>query len=134
LSIAGSAAARPIPAPGYWHNAGLGMLPAIFHAETRQVSPENPTGGKGMGARAIPKPNDPNLPFDKAAMDLGQGWKVSPFYKPKAGETLTIMDVEGPGVIQHIWIATEEVGSEMGVRASCGSIGTMRTRPLSKYH
>lgn len=106
--MVGSAAARPIPAQGGWQNAGLGMLPVISHAETRQISPENPTGGKGMGARAIPKPNDPNLPFAKAAMNLGQGWKVSPFYKPKSGETLTIMDVEGPGVIQHIWIATEE--------------------------
>jgi hypothetical protein len=57
-----------------------------------------------MGARAIP---GPSYPFSKAAAELGQGWKVSPFYRPKAGETLTIMDVEGPGVIEHIWMATE---------------------------
>ena len=40
-------------------------------------------------------------------MGLGQGWKVNPFIKPKAGGTVTIMDVDGPGVIQHIFIATE---------------------------
>jgi len=60
-----------------------------------------------MGARAVPSPHDPKLPFSAAAENLGQGWKVSPFFKPKAGETLTIMDVDGPGVIEHIWIATE---------------------------
>lgn len=110
LSLAGSAGAlaRPDPRQASWLNPGLGMLPFLIPAESRQVSPENPTGEKGMGARAIPNPHDPNLPFSAAAQDLGQGWKVSPFYKPKAGETLTMMDVEGPGVIEHIWIATEE--------------------------
>lgn len=90
-----------------WLSPGLGMLPVLTGAESRQVSPENPTGGKGMGARAIPNPKDPNLPFSAAAENLGQGWKVSPFVKPKAHQTLTIMDVDGPGVIEHIWIATE---------------------------
>ncbi len=108
LSMAPSANARPVVQPGGWQGTGMGMLPVLFQAESRQVSPENPTGGKGMGARAIPNPNDPRLPFSRAAVDLGQGWKVSPFYKPKAGETLTIMDVDGPGVIHHVWIATEE--------------------------
>ncbi|MGH9402594.1 MAG: glycoside hydrolase family 172 protein [Terriglobia bacterium] len=57
-----------------------------------------------MGAKAVP---NSNLPFSAAAAHLGQGWKVSPFVKPKAGETLTIMDTDGPGVIEHIWMATE---------------------------
>jgi hypothetical protein len=56
---------------------------------------------------AIPDPENPDLPHSGAAADLGQGWKVRPFLKPKAGETVTLMDVEGPGVIQHIWMATE---------------------------
>jgi len=87
-------------------NPGLGTLPVLTRAETRSVSPENPTGEKGKGGMAIPNPADPDLPFSKAAADLGQGWKVRPFVKPKAGETVTIMDVSGPGVIQHIWMAT----------------------------
>ena len=33
-------------------------------------------------------------------------WKVNPFFKPKAGETVILMDVDGPGIIQHIWMAT----------------------------
>ena len=56
---------------------------------------------------AIPNTADPHLPFSKAASDLGQGWKVNPFLKPKAHETVTLMDVDGPGVIRHIWMATE---------------------------
>jgi len=88
-------------------NLGLGALPLLSDVRTRSISAENPTGEKGMGAMAIPNPADPNLPHSEAAVDLGQGWKVNPFLKPKAGETVTLMDVAGPGVIQHIWMATE---------------------------
>jgi len=86
---------------------GLGSLPFLTRAETRSVCPENPTGEKGKGGMAVPNLADPDLPFSKAASDLGQGWKVRPFVKPKSGETVTIMDVEGPGIIEHIWMATE---------------------------
>lgn len=87
--------------------ASLASLPLLTGYETRSVCPENPTGEKGRGGMAIPNPDDPKLPFSRAAARLGQGWKVSPFIKPKAGETVTLMDVEGPGVIQHIWMASE---------------------------
>lgn len=111
-------AARAYPAaqaaPFSGMGAGLGSLPFMTQAETRSVCPENPTGEKGKGGMAIPNPADPDLPFSKAASDLGQGWKVRPFIKPKPGETVTIMDVEGPGVIQHIWMATEENWSGNG--------------------
>jgi hypothetical protein len=96
---------RPEPRVGF--NSGLGTLPLLTHAETYSVSAENPTGKKGVGGRAIPNPSDPNLPFSRASTDLGQGWKVSPFVKPRARETVTLMDVEGSGVIEHIWMATE---------------------------
>ncbi len=101
----GSSQSKPIQVPGL--NYGLGALPMLTAAETRSISAENPSGEKGMGGRAIPNPSDPRLPFSGAASDLGQGWKVNPFFKPKARETVTLMDVAGPGVIQHIWIATE---------------------------
>jgi len=71
------------------------------------ISPENLTGEKGKGAMAVPDHGNQSLPFYKAAEHLGQGWKVNPFVKPKPGETITIMDVESPGMIQHIWMATE---------------------------
>jgi len=86
---------------------GLGGLPFLSDARTRSISPENPTGEKGKGGMAVPNPEDPNLPHSGFASDLGQGWKVRPFLKPKAGETVTLMDVDGPGIIQHIWMATE---------------------------
>jgi hypothetical protein len=85
----------------------LGSLPLLGGARTRSVSPENPTGEKGKGGMAVPNPQDPDLPFSAASVDLGRGWKVRPFIKPKAGETVTIMDVKGPGVIQHMWMASE---------------------------
>jgi len=90
--------------PGFGPTSGLGSLHLLTKAETRSVSPENPTGEKGKGGMAVPSPS---LPFADHAAHLGQGWKVSPFLKPKAGEKVTLMDVEGPGVIQHIWLATE---------------------------
>lgn len=84
---------------------GLGGLPLLGQARTRSVSPENPTGAKGQGGRAVPDPE--KYPFSGYASELGQGWKVSPFYRVKSGQTVTIMDVDGPGVIQHIWLAAD---------------------------
>ena len=84
---------------------GLGGLPLLGGARTRSVCPENPTGEKGKGGMAAPDPE--KLPFSAAASDLGRGWKVNPFHKVKSGETLTIMDVDGPGVIQHIWLVAD---------------------------
>jgi len=81
------------------------------------MCPENPRGAKGSGGMAIPNPANPDLPFSQAAVDLGQGWKVRPFIKPKAGETITIMDVNGPGTFQHIWMGTE--GSWIGNGRAC---------------
>ena len=50
---------------------GLGSLPLLSDAETRSISAENPTGGKGGGAHALPQPNSP-------AARLGPGWKARP--------------------------------------------------------
>ena len=87
-------------------NNGLGSLYMLDDAETFMVSPENPTGEKGKGGMAIPDSANPDLPFSKPAQHLGQGWKVNPFIKLKPGETATIMNVDGPGIIQHIWMAS----------------------------
>jgi hypothetical protein len=99
-----TAATGPMSAYG---GNGLGSLPMLTGWETRSVSPENPSGEKGGGARSVPNPADPDLAYSRAAVALGQGWKVRPFVKSKAGQTITLMDVTGPGVIQHIWMATE---------------------------
>jgi hypothetical protein len=86
---------------------GLSGLPLLNDWRTRSISPENPTGAKGQGGKAVPDRNNPDLAYSGAAERLGQGWKVRPFVKPHAGETLTLMDVDSPGFIQHIWMATE---------------------------
>lgn len=77
-------------------------LPKKHGYVTRMVSGENLTGEKGGGARATTEP-----PYDGAARRLGKGWKVHPFIDIKSGETATLMDVDGPGVITYMWFATE---------------------------
>ncbi|MEN6424918.1 MAG: glycoside hydrolase family 172 protein, partial [Phycisphaerales bacterium] len=84
---------------------GMGTLPLLTEARTRSISAENPTGEKGKGGMAIPNPAEPKPAASaRAADDLGQGWKVRPFLRVNAGQTATLMDVDGPGIIQHIWM------------------------------
>jgi len=81
-------------------NFGLGTLPLLSDAETRSICAENPNGERGAAAQAIPDANN-------AGAMLGQGWKVRPFLNLEPGTTTTLADVEGPGVIQHIWITVD---------------------------
>ena len=85
----------------------MGNLYRLSDAKTRSISPENITGEKGKAAMADPvadkdKPNVANA--SNAARDLGQGWKVNPYVRIKAGETFTMAEITGPGAIQHIWM------------------------------
>ncbi len=50
----------------------LGNLAWLSEAQTRSISAENPTGGKGMGGMAGPEPDGP-------ARELGRGWKCRPY-------------------------------------------------------
>lgn len=77
---------------------GLGGLSRLVNAQSRSISPENPTGAKGAGARAV------EGAASAAARDLGQGWKVSPFFDIAAGSTLELANIEGPGIIRQIWL------------------------------
>jgi hypothetical protein len=84
---------------------GLASLPELDATQTRSISAENLTGAKGQGGMAVPNPQEPKPAASaRAADNLGQGWKVKPFLRVNAGETVTLMDVDGPGVIQHIWM------------------------------
>jgi hypothetical protein len=76
----------------------LGNLSRLSHARTRSISPENFTGEKGKGGMAIEGTGA------KAARDLGQGWKISPSIRIKAGQTFTLGEIQGSGAIQHIWM------------------------------
>jgi len=81
----------------YRLNLGLGSLPLLSDAETRSISAENPEGEKGGGAKAAPA-------ADNAASMLGEGWKVRPCITLEPQSTTCLADIQGPGVIQHIWI------------------------------
>jgi len=76
----------------------MGNLYRLSHARTRSISPENFTGEPGRGGMALEGTGA------QAAQGLGQGWKISPSIRIAAGETRTLAEIEGPGVIQHIWL------------------------------
>lgn len=85
----------------------IGTLSKLSNAQTRSISPENMTGGKGKGGMA-----DPAMTGDlrnvansrRAARELGKGWKVNPFIEIKGKEIVTLAEIEGPGAIQQIWM------------------------------
>lgn len=72
-------------------------LPKLRDLQSRCITPENPTGGKGMGATE------------------GGGWKGAPFIRPfNKDTTVTIAEIDDPGTIRHIWFA---LGTERGAAA-----------------
>jgi hypothetical protein len=72
-------------------------LARLSKARSRSISAENPTGGKGMGAMAVDPKHVPSR-------ELGKGWKVRPCVELMPGQTLTLCDITGPGVIQQMWM------------------------------
>ena len=76
----------------------LGNLFRLSHAKSLSISPENFTGEKGKGGMSI------DGLAKKAARDLGQGWKVSPYVIIKPKETFVMAEIQGPGAIQQIWM------------------------------
>jgi hypothetical protein len=78
--------------------SGVSGLSRLVSAQSRTISPENFTGGKGMAARAA------DGAAAAAARDLGPGWKVSPYVHVPAGATFELADISGPGVIRQIWL------------------------------
>lgn len=61
--------------------------------QSRTISFENPTGEKGKGGTA--------------ASAIGVGRKGLPCKAFEAGQTYTLCDIEGPGVVRHIWVTVE---------------------------
>jgi hypothetical protein len=76
----------------------LGNLYRVSNAKSRSISPENFTGEKGKGGMATEGTGK------NAARDLGQGWKVSPSVRIEPKATFTLAEIDGPGVIQSIWM------------------------------
>ncbi len=68
------------------------------NVQTRSISAENFTGAKGGGAQATE-----GMGAD-AARELGKGWKISPCIVVGPGQTVTLAEIDGPGIIKHIWM------------------------------
>ncbi len=87
--LSGCASSRTAPEPvelvhrPYQLNLGV---------QSRSLSFENPTGAPGQGG--------------KAASELGVGRKGNPNKEIAPGETVQLCDIQGPGVIRHIWMTT----------------------------
>jgi len=73
-------------------------LSKIEKYESRSISAENFTGGKGKGGMAETGTGA------KCARDLGKGWKVSPSVVVETGKTFELANINEPGIIKHIWI------------------------------
>jgi hypothetical protein len=84
----------PTPYSGLGRN--LANLAWLADADTRSISAENPTGGRGMGAMTDPEPDGP-------ARELGRGWKARPYVTVAPQTTTVLADIEGPGAIQSMW-------------------------------
>ncbi|RBP97350.1 hypothetical protein CRD60_07385 [Bifidobacterium aemilianum] len=84
---------------------GMGGFDSLMMASggrSRCVNAENPTGGKGVAAMA--------------ASHLGPSRKGKPCLSTvKAGECVTLMDVDGPGIIRHIWMTVTDKTSPKGL-------------------
>ena len=72
----------------------------LTDAKTRSISAENPKGKKGEGG--------------KEASNLGVGRKGKPCITLPQGKTVTLAEIEGPGIIQHIWVTVPDK-TEKGV-------------------
>ncbi|MHC5022589.1 MAG: glycoside hydrolase family 172 protein [Planctomycetota bacterium] len=83
----------------------LAAIARITDARTRSISAENPDGAVAGGAQAMPGEDAHCTP---AAARLGKGWKVRPCLRDIApGQAVTLATVEGPGVVQHIWMTLQ---------------------------
>lgn len=76
----------------------LAGLTCLADAKTRSISPENFHGEKGKGGMAVEGTGK------ECARGLGQGWKISPSVEIPGKETLILADIQGCGIIQHIWL------------------------------
>ncbi|RAP73573.1 glycoside hydrolase family 172 protein [Paenibacillus montanisoli] len=82
----------------------LSTAPFVTKGKSRSITAENPTGAKGEGG--------------KDYSNLGQGRKGRPCIRLKAGETVTLAQIDGTGVLQHFWITVTDKTQEKGFAAS----------------
>ncbi len=80
---------------------GFDALLRLDDRRSRSISAENPDGAPGGGGRATEGTGS------SPSRDLGAGWKVAPAIRIEAGATATLADIDGPGVIRHIWMTCD---------------------------
>ena len=69
-------------------------LPLLKGGQSRSITAENPKGEKGKGGMA--------------ASPIGPSRKGAPCLQDvKAGDTVTLAEIDGCGIIQHIWITVD---------------------------
>ena len=76
---------------------GLSNLPVLLDVDSRSICAENPRGERGGGATEDPQ-------GEGAGRELGRGWKIKPCLDLPPESTTTLAAIDGPGVLQHIWI------------------------------
>lgn len=77
----------------------MGMLPFIRNGRSRAINAENPSGEKGRGGMQ--------------ASHLGPSRKGSPCLRDiPSGETVTLAEIDGTGIINHIWITVADRTTE----------------------
>lgn len=83
----------------HFFGGSLSALPFAKHGKSRAINAENPRGEKGKGGMA--------------AGELGASRKGSPCLRDvKAGETVTLAEICGAGVINHIWMTVTNKTTE----------------------
>jgi hypothetical protein len=73
---------------------GLSTAPLMSKGVTRSITAENPQGEKGQGG--------------KEASNLGIGRKGRPCITLPQGQTVTLAEIQGTGVLQHFWITVTD--------------------------
>ncbi len=78
---------------------GFGDITKLKNIKSRAITAENFKGEKGKGAMATEGRGA------EMARELGRGFKISPAIDLEAGKTFELAEIDGPGIIKHIWIA-----------------------------
>lgn len=76
----------------------ISNLYMLSEAESRSITPENLTGGKGEGGRV--KATEGNAKANAAKY----GWKANPYIFIEPGQEVTLGEIDGSGIINHIWM------------------------------
>lgn len=81
----------------------LSALYQVTDMKSRSICAENFTGEPGKGGMC---PLEDGV-ARHAARDLGTGWKVNPYIHIAPKSTFVIADIDGPGMIRHIWLTPQ---------------------------